>query len=112
MLEKDIEKTILQYLCALPKTFAFKVPTNSMFTDKYGKTRPKKCAQTGIADILCWHKGHCIHFEVKTKYGKQTLNQKDFESSVKSCGGNYFVVRSIYEVKTALLLVISQGHLS
>lgn len=104
MKEKPIEKAILQYLNALPQTFAFKVNTVGVFDPiKKVYRKPKsKYLINGVADILCQTPMGLIFFEVKSPTGKQTDSQKTFEDNIKRSGGFYFVVRSVDDAEKAI----------
>lgn len=61
--------------------------------------RLPKYTPRGLPDIIVVWGGMFIGLEVKTKIGKQSPDQKVFESLVKKHGGKYFVVRSIEDVQ-------------
>lgn len=52
----------------------------------------------GVPDLICIIKGRFVAFEVKTRVGRQSDNQKEFEQRVRRAEGLYYVVRSIDDV--------------
>jgi len=52
----------------------------------------------GICDIIAIKKGKVFFIEVKTKKGKQSEYQKDFQKKIESHGGNYILVHSLDEL--------------
>lgn len=58
--------------------------------------------RAGVSDLIVILSGKVVFLEVKTEKGKQSEAQKRFEEKVKSLGHEYFIVRSINEVKEAL----------
>lgn len=52
----------------------------------------------GLPDINVIRGGAYYGLEVKTPKGRQSPEQKEFQSFVESHGGKYFVVRSIDDV--------------
>jgi hypothetical protein len=101
-LEKDIEKSILNYLEMLPETFAFKAPSNRILNSGKKKIFVKSHC-VGISDIICVHKSKTYFIEVKTSKGRQSVGQKEFQRNVEIAGGTYAVCRSIEDVRTLLI---------
>ncbi len=56
----------------------------------------------GVADLTVWFPWNITYLEVKTKKGRQSDNQKHFEQLCKRYGYDYFVVRSIEDVKNIM----------
>lgn len=52
----------------------------------------------GIADLYAIKDGRAIWIEVKTKIGKQSEHQEEFERDIVGHGGRYLVARSIEDV--------------
>lgn len=53
----------------------------------------------GIADLYCRHSVHGeVWIEVKTKTGRQSMWQKQFQDDIASHGGRYFLARSLDDV--------------
>ncbi len=53
--------------------------------------------------------GVAVAIEFKTKTGRQTQVQKDWQAAFESRGGKYFIVRSETEMKDAIWLVQNGG---
>jgi len=100
MIEKEIEKQILDYLSLLPECFVWKC--NNFGT--YGKFRKAKSKHiiNGVSDILGIYKGRFLAIEVKTKTGKTSTEQDQFLENIRIQGGISFVARSLEEVKEYL----------
>lgn len=106
MTEKQIETAILTYLNTLPECFAFKVNTMGVFdpVKKIYRKSNNRFAVNGVSDIIAQHKHiGTIFIEVKTPKGRQSDAQKLFEANVKSYNGCYLLVRSLDDVRQALL---------
>ena len=124
--EKDIERDILIYLNSLDDVFAWKNNSVGVFDPvKKVYRKPKsKFLINGVADVICIKKYYkhqsisendnefiqhgplskVLFLEVKTSIGKQTKPQKYFEDNIKLLGGNYYIVRTIDDVKEVLLI--------
>lgn len=99
--EKQIENSIFEALASRHNTiFAFKVNTTGVY-DQRKKTfrRLNKWVMPGTADIIAcmsmpYQSGYFVAIEVKTKNGKQSEAQKEFQKRVQQHGGIYLLVRS------------------
>ena len=61
-------------------------------------------AKRGIPDIWVIINGKTIGLEVKTATGTQSASQKEIEKRFKKNGAEYYIVRSVEEVKKILAL--------
>lgn len=103
--EKDIERSILQYLEHLPGCFAWKCNTVGYFDTKTKtfKKQRNKYAINGVSDILGVYNGRFIAIEVKTPQNKvRTEEQVSFVDHINKNGGIAFFATSIEEVKAGL----------
>ncbi len=99
--ETEIQRAICDYL-ALKKHFFWRQNTGAMIDHKSGKVTFKampKYSMNGIPDIIVIHQGFFIGLEVKREKTKQSPSQIEFEKRCKEAGGEYYVVRSIDDVK-------------
>lgn len=101
MKESVIQKGILDYLTLYAKTnpiYFFRAGAGAVKTmqGRYFKT-----GRAGLPDIVVI-KDKFIGLEVKTKTGRQSQNQKQAEKDIKAAGGEYYIVRSIADVKEIL----------
>ena len=97
--EAQLENQILQWL-TYSGFFAFKLHDQAYFRDgAYRKGSPFQIR--GQSDVVAIRNGEVFFIEIKTKTGKQSEHQKEFESKIKASGGNYMLVRSIDEVRSA-----------
>ena len=104
--EKEIEKSILQYLEFLPNCYAWKNNSVGVFdpTKKVFRKSKNKFAINGVSDILGVYKGRFLAIEVKTPQNKKrTQEQNDFIEQIKKNDGIAFYATSIEEVKAELI---------
>jgi len=117
--EAQIQKSIINYLNV--KRIMHNRINNGQFNvqgsgvDKYGRKRKNnrvvKCNTiNGIPDIETFFTVKnedknilqiVIYLEVKSPTGRQSKDQKLFQSRIEEAGGFYFVVRSIEDVQSA-----------
>lgn len=102
-LEKDIQKSILQYLDAIG-VFAWRNNTGGGFnTNPNGKKYFIKFSTKGAPDILgCLKGGAFLAIEVKRPGGVATKNQLEFLATVSRLGGLAFIATSVDEVEAKL----------
>jgi len=61
------------------------------------------CASVkGLPDIIVIQNGKFIGLEVKTKTGRQRETQKNVQNKIEKVGGEYYIVRSVDDVKRIL----------
>ena len=100
MKESVIQKGILDLL-------AWKAKTESIYYFRAGAGAVKtqqgrffKTGRPGCPDIVVCSKGGIfIGLEVKTPKGRQSPGQVIAEQEIKDAGGEYFIVRSVGDVK-------------
>jgi len=103
MSENDIQNTVLEYLNLNKKIkgyFFWRANTIGVY-DSVNKSfrRLPKYTIKGAPDInLIWN-GQYIGLEIKQKGTYQSKEQKEFEQFVKDVGGEYYVIRSIDNLK-------------
>lgn len=99
MKENDIQNAICDYL-ALRKQCFWRQNSVGVY-DPHKKTFRSlpKYARRGVADIILIDGGHAVFLEVKTKTGRQSPHQKEFQALVEEAGAEYFVVRSVEDVQ-------------
>lgn len=97
MSEAEIQRTICDYL-ALKRHFFWRQNSSGSFQNgKFVKLPPY--SMSGLPDIIVIRDGWFIGLEVKTKKGRQSKNQKEFQEKLEEAGGEYYVVRSIEDVQ-------------
>ena len=94
--ESQIQKTILDYL-RYRKVFCWKQNTVGIYKQSTGSYIPSQ--SVGAPDIFAVKNGKVFGIEVKTKTGKQSDNQKNFQQDFEKAGGIYLVARSIEDVQ-------------
>jgi len=107
MLEKEIEKAILEYLNTLPETKAWKNQSVGVYDPKKKVYRLNKGAFTarGSSDILGICQGVMLCIEVKTAKGRLSEAQEKFLDDMANLGALAFVARSVDDVRKTLLEV-------
>lgn len=108
MKESDIQSGIIDYLQILEnqgKLF-FQRTNNNPVYDPIGKKFRSlaKGQKKGFPDILVLKSGRCIGLEVKTSTGKQSKEQKEIQKHFEKQVFEYYVVRSIEDVKKIIEL--------
>jgi len=86
MREKDIVKSITDYLKSVPDCFAWKEHGG-----QYGTA--------GLPDIIACIGGRFVAFEVKTPVGKLTKLQESTITKINAAKGQAFKVTSLQEVR-------------
>lgn len=94
MLEKEIQKSILQYL-SLKRVFHWRNNSGALQTQHGGFIR---FGAVGSPDIFVIKKGICFGLECKTKKGRLSDGQLLFSEDFAKAGGVYCVVRSLDDV--------------
>jgi len=96
--ESDIQLAICDYL-ALKNYFFWRSNSVGIFdpTKKIHR-KPQKYHRNGVPDIILIRYGRFIGLEVKTKKGRQSDNQKEFEKDCKANGADYHIVCSVDDV--------------
>ena len=56
---------------------------------------PVKIGKKGQADLWAMTEGRLIFIEIKSGNARQTKEQKQWEITVKKCGHEYYVIRSV-----------------
>lgn len=96
MLEKYIQKTILEYL-QYRRYFVWRNNSGAFKNDSGGFY---KFGDLGSPDIFLVKNGCIYGLEVKNEKGKQSHNQKTWEEGFTKAGGIYKVVRSLEDVQS------------
>lgn len=106
MLESKIQSGIIDYLNILEKQgrLFFHRSNNNPVYDPVGKKFRSlaKGQKKGFPDIVVLADKRFIGLEVKSEKGYQTKEQKEIEKSFLKQGFEYYVVRSIDDVKNVL----------
>lgn len=101
--EKEIENAVLTFLNYHPGCFAFKVNTVGIYdAQKQCFRKPSKFIIPGTPDILCCYHGRFIGFEVKSKRGVQSPQQKSFQARLEQHKGLYFIIRCVEDAQNVL----------
>ena len=125
--EKAILNDCLVELSSQPETLVFRNNTGMAWQGKKAEARvgsrievepgmvilrdarPVKFGLKGSGDILGAHGGRPIAVEVKDAHGRQTEDQKRFESAWTRAGGIYLLVRSPEEMLKRLAVLTLLG---
>jgi len=94
--ESGIQAAICEYL-AYRRHFFFRCNNVPVFHEGRFRALPKHTPR-GLPDIILIEHGRFVGLEVKTKEGRQSPDQKEFERASKEAGASYYVVHSVDEV--------------
>lgn len=103
--EKQIENSILDYLCTIPGCRAWKNQTTGIYDPGLQRFRPLhgKHSGKGSSDILACIGGRFVAIEVKRPIGSTIrAEQVEFIKDIIRCGGVAFFSTSIEETKHKL----------
>ena len=101
MAEKDIERSILDWLNVIDGCFAIKINTIGVFdpTRKVYRKITNKHIHKGTSDILACYRGRFVAIEVKYRYSKPSANQKLFLKRIRENGGVSLWTNSLEDCK-------------
>lgn len=101
--EHQIETQICHLLWC-NKIFFWKNPSGGYFDAKRKVFRKhtNPFALSGAPDLIAVIDGKFIGIEVKSAKGRQSPQQKEFQTKLEKAGAKYFLVRSVEDVKLAL----------
>ena len=97
MLERDIQRQILDYL-ALRRVFHYRQNSGALKAEKGGFVR---FGTPGAPDIVCVIEGQYVGIEVKNEKGRLSSLQEGFRDSLVAAGGKYLVARCLEDVINA-----------
>lgn len=104
--ESEIQSGIIDFLSILEEQgkLFFQRTNNTTVYDPAGKRfrSLSKGQKKGFPDILVLKKGKAIGIEIKTSIGKQSKEQKAIEERFKKNGAEYYIVRSLDDVKEVI----------
>jgi hypothetical protein len=105
MLEHEIQQRILLAIGSLPGLRVWRNNSGALI-DERGKL--VRFGLQGSADILgiIAPSGRFLGIEVKSATGRQTPQQKNFQSMVESMGGVYILARSVEEAMVCLKTIM------
>ena len=98
--ESDIQAAILIYVTSLPGSYGFRMNTGAVKDgDRFIRYGVK-----GQPDIFLILKGRFVGIEVKTKTGRQSNDQKNWQRNCERAGGIYILARSVDDVRDRLVM--------
>lgn len=98
--ESDIQALILIYVTSLPGSFGFRMNTGAVQDgDRFVRYGLK-----GQPDIFLILNGRFIGIEVKTRTGRQSEAQKQWQRNCERAGGLYILARSVDDVRNRLIM--------
>lgn len=99
--ESEIQNEILDYLTDSGYLTTRINTIKNGYRRSYKVHNTKKCA--GFPDILAIKDNRALLIEVKDHKGQQKKSQKDFEKVCSQTGNDYYVVRSLLDVKNIIM---------
>ena len=101
--EAVLQKSVAQFLrAALKPGVMWRMVENNPRSAIAGARAKARGVQRGTPDILLWCYDGFFAIELKSKVGRQSPEQKDFQHEFESVGGLYAVCRSLSEVEAVL----------
>lgn len=95
--ESDVLRAVCEYL-ALKRHFFWRANNIPVWDGKNFRAMPKY-SMKGLPDIMLIINGFCIGLELKTATGRMSPEQKDVEKKFKDSGAEYYLIRSIDDLK-------------
>lgn len=92
--ESQIQGSILDYLSA---RHVFHYRNNTGAFVRPGSNSFYRFGVKGAPDIVCVIKGRYVAIECKSKKGRQSESQRDFQEQLEDAGGLYLLVSSLEE---------------
>lgn len=80
---------------AYPDYLLFSCPMEATYRNKNYFSMLGSLA--GVSDLICVLPNHILFIEMKSKTGRQSLEQKQFQQKVESLGFDYYLIRSFDE---------------
>ena len=99
-MQSDFFDKVKLFFPGLPDKLLFSVPNGGSRNKIEAKNMKRQGIKKGVADVILLvpKKGFAsLCLEFKTKTGKQSDEQKEFQRQAESCGSKYVVVRSVAE---------------
>lgn len=96
ILEKNIQKAVMAELSKYGLVFR----TNAGKAKSLVGNRIIQLLPDGFSDLLfLGENGRCVFIEMKQANGEQRQSQKDFQCAVERLGFEYYIIRSVDEVR-------------
>lgn len=78
-----------------PQCIIFSVPNGGSRNIREALLLKATGVVAGVSDLIIVRQNEIIFVEVKTKIGKQSKEQKDFQKNIEKLGYKYILVRSL-----------------
>ena len=101
--ELQIQSAVVDYF-RIQKILIFSVPNGQNIPHPVTRALLKESGLTpGVSDLIAVFDGEIVFIEMKTKTGRQSPEQKEFEQAVKARGFEYVIFRSVSDAEKWLL---------
>lgn len=111
LLEKDIQKLILDWLQRQKETFVWRQNSGAMYTEsKTGRHGFKTASVKGVSDIIGVWQGMPLAIEVKRPGEKLTDNQKEFLDNFARAGGIAICADTLEGVQRVLKMIPKRNN--
>lgn len=98
--ENDIQNAVCEWL-KLKKIFFWRQNTGGVYdVSRQSFRKMPKYALKGVADIIALINHRAYFLEIKTKKGRQSPEQKEFEKNVKENGSFYYIIRGVDDLNS------------
>jgi hypothetical protein len=109
--ESDLKSSIANYLQILENQGSLwyeRLNSGELLVlNKDGSKRMVNLCRKGTADFITIVRSHVIFIETKSKTGKQSPEQKEFQSKVESVGALYWLVDDFDKFLTKISVVLN-----
>lgn len=99
--EWELQKSIVTWFrWTHPDWLLFSCPMEATYRNKlyFQETG----AMAGVSDLICVTPQKVLFIELKSKTGRQSVEQKAFEEKIKSLGFEYHIIRSLDEFENLI----------
>jgi len=102
MKELVIQRAVLDYLELYSRTHNIYYFRSGAGNVQTMQGRRFKTGKKGCPDITALVDSKFLGLEIKTKTGRQSPNQKIAQAEIEAAGGEYYLVRSLGDIKAIL----------
>ncbi|SFK99450.1 VRR-NUC domain-containing protein [Porphyromonadaceae bacterium KH3CP3RA] len=99
-IQSEFFKKVKLFFPHIPEKLIFAVPNGGSRNKIEAANLKKQGVRSGVADVILLipKKGFAsLCMEFKTKTGRQSPEQKEFQKQAETCGSKYVIVRSVKE---------------
>lgn len=96
--EAELQKSIVEYLNKnYPQVLVFSVPNEATYRRR--NYFHKLGMLSGVSDLILVFLNTVLFIECKSKKGRQSIEQINFQKRIESLGFKYYIIRELEELK-------------